>query len=346
VRRHRAHSIAVALQGSFQRWRLPPRTTSQPRPRPTAQGLWVRGTRSGFVRPRSTDRFGRVAGSERVEVDVAWWVGRCGVGSGCLSVLVDESVAAGVSSDRSAGPIFDDVAIVGSALAQTAMGSTFVEMHDVRVEEPFELRAVPDEGAIEELAAHGADPAFRIRVRDLWVPNTRPAVVSRRFARGIELVAMSSDRHGVTRGVTNELIAAAANTAKRLIAESPRQALLGDETDSTTTVGSGGSRSSRERSLDDCGLHEVAGQRPGRIFGTHRAVEARSHWRHPHRGGGPIARSTSSGKSGVATAPSHEPQGRSPRPARALLRASNSTRRRLPTGCGAVVGGARKPQTS
>jgi hypothetical protein len=83
-----------------------------------------------------------------------------------LSVLVDESVAAGVSSDRSAGPIFDDVAIVGSALAQTAMGSAGVVVLGVLVEEPFELLMVPDEGAVAELAAHRAHPAFRVRVRD------------------------------------------------------------------------------------------------------------------------------------------------------------------------------------
>jgi hypothetical protein len=83
-----------------------------------------------------------------------------------LLVLVDESVAVGVSSDRSAGPVFDDVAVVGCALAEPAVWPARVVVRDVFVEELFELRVVPDEGAVEEFAAHGADPPFRIGVRD------------------------------------------------------------------------------------------------------------------------------------------------------------------------------------
>jgi hypothetical protein len=95
-----------------------------------------------------------------------WWGWPLSGGSGCLAVLVDESVAAGVSSDRSAGPIFDDVAIVWCALTETAVGSVGVVVRDVLVEEPFELGVVPDEGAVAELAAHRAHPTFRERVRD------------------------------------------------------------------------------------------------------------------------------------------------------------------------------------
>jgi hypothetical protein len=39
-------------------------------------------------------------------------------------------------------------------------------VRDVLVEEPFELDAVPDEGAVAELAAHRSHPAFRVCVRD------------------------------------------------------------------------------------------------------------------------------------------------------------------------------------
>jgi hypothetical protein len=89
-----------------------------------------------------------------------------------LSVFVDESVAAGVSSDRSAGPILDNVAVVGCALPEPAVWATHVVMRDVFVEEPFEAWSVPDEGPVEEFAAHGADPPFCIGVRD-WGARRR-----------------------------------------------------------------------------------------------------------------------------------------------------------------------------
>src|SRR5439155_26155035 len=46
-------------------------------------------------------------------------------------------------------------------------------------QELFQLAAVPDEGAVAELAAHGTDPAFRIGVRDWgtwWRANDRRTV--------------------------------------------------------------------------------------------------------------------------------------------------------------------------
>jgi hypothetical protein len=61
-----------------------------------------------------------------------------------LAVLVDESVAAGVSSDRLAGPIFDGVAIVGCALTETAVRSVGVVVRDELVKEPLELDLVPE----------------------------------------------------------------------------------------------------------------------------------------------------------------------------------------------------------
>src|SRR3954465_13843846 len=104
------------------------------------------------------------------------WVARCGGGSGCLVVLVDDSATGGVSSDRLAGPIGDDFGVVGGPFAQRPVGPGRVVLSarpvgpvrvvvlDVVAEEPPELLAVPDEGAVEKLAAHGADPTFRVRV--------------------------------------------------------------------------------------------------------------------------------------------------------------------------------------
>jgi len=86
-----------------------------------------------------------------------------------VAVLVDESVACGVSSDRLAGPVRDDVAQVGCALSEAAVGSVGVVVLDVLAEESLEVRAVPDECAVEELAANSPDPSFGVAVRDRCV---------------------------------------------------------------------------------------------------------------------------------------------------------------------------------
>ena len=62
--------------------------------------------------------------------------------------------------------MLDNFGIVGRALAEAAVGSVGVVVLDVLGEELFELSAVPDEGAVAEFAAYGADPAFRVGVRD------------------------------------------------------------------------------------------------------------------------------------------------------------------------------------
>src|ERR1700704_6252326 len=82
--------------------------------------------------------------------------------SGCLAVLVDESAAGGVSSDRLAGPVRDDFARVGRALTEAAVRSVRVVVLDVLVEELFEVSVVTDEGPVAEFAACGTDPSFRI----------------------------------------------------------------------------------------------------------------------------------------------------------------------------------------
>jgi hypothetical protein len=106
-------------------------------------------------------------GAGRVEADgvVVSWPGGWG-GSGCLAVLVDESAAGGVSSDRPAGPTGDDVGIVGRALTEAAVGPVGVVVLEVVVEESLEVSVVPDQGAVAELAADRTDPSFCVCVRD------------------------------------------------------------------------------------------------------------------------------------------------------------------------------------
>jgi hypothetical protein len=104
---------------------------------------------------------------------------------GCAMSIVGCSLR-GVSSDRSAGPVRDDFDVVRSALAERPVGSVSVVVRDVFAQQLFELPAVPEEGAVEELAAHAADPAFRVRVRDRRVGRSsddRRAVASERSRR-------------------------------------------------------------------------------------------------------------------------------------------------------------------
>jgi len=94
-------------------------------------------------------------------------------------VLVDEPAAGAVSSDRSTGPILDNFCGVRCALAERTVGSVFVVVLEIFAEELFELLVVPDEGAVAEFAADGADPSFGLRVRDgrVWRgANDRRAV--------------------------------------------------------------------------------------------------------------------------------------------------------------------------
>jgi hypothetical protein len=109
---------------------------------------------------------------------LSWWGRARGSGSGCLAVLVDESAAGEVSSDRLAGPVRDGCGAVGRALAECSVGPVRVVVLDVFAQELFQLPTVPDEGAVEELATHGADPAFRVSVRDWgmwWCADDRRA---------------------------------------------------------------------------------------------------------------------------------------------------------------------------
>jgi hypothetical protein len=62
-----------------------------------------------------------------------------------------------------------DFAPVGCALAEAAVRSVGVVVVDIFAEQLFEGSAVPDEGPVAELAASGADPSFRVCVRDRGV---------------------------------------------------------------------------------------------------------------------------------------------------------------------------------
>jgi hypothetical protein len=62
--------------------------------------------------------------------------------------------------------VTDDAASVGCALAEGPVRAVGVVVLDVLPQELFELPAVPDERAVEELAAHAADPTFRKGIRD------------------------------------------------------------------------------------------------------------------------------------------------------------------------------------
>jgi hypothetical protein len=117
-------------------------------------------------------------------------------GSGCVVVLVDESVAGGVSSDRLAGPVRDDHAVVGGALLERPVGAVGVLVLEVVAEELFELSAVPDEGAIEQFAAHRADPSFRVSVGDGCV---RRCANDRRGAASEDFVESSDELAGARR---------------------------------------------------------------------------------------------------------------------------------------------------
>jgi len=91
----------------------------------------------------------------------------CRAWSGCVLVFVDESVASGRFYDVK-------VALVrrrrlgsqGWSLLERTMGPVGVVVVDVVDNESFELVLVPDQGAVEQVAADGSDPPFSERVGD------------------------------------------------------------------------------------------------------------------------------------------------------------------------------------
>ena len=61
------------------------------------------------------------------------------------------------------------------------MGAVGVVVVDVVDDEVFELSLVPDDGAVEELAAQGPDPALGERVGD-WGPDRRLSTFLRQIS--------------------------------------------------------------------------------------------------------------------------------------------------------------------
>ena len=84
-----------------------------------------------------------------------------------MSVLVDEAVASGRSDDSSSlsAPGAGRMLRRWGLLLEGAVWPVGVVLLDVVEHEAFERALVPDDGAVEQLAAQGADPPFRERVR-------------------------------------------------------------------------------------------------------------------------------------------------------------------------------------
>ena len=125
--------------------------------------LWVSGQGAGVS--KSTGVFARVDGGRGRQAAWRYWL------------MSPPQVR--VSPDRWALLILDDAAIVGGVLAEAAVGPVGVVVLEVVAVELFEVGAVPDESAVQELAAHAANPAFGIGVRDRgtrWRADDRRAV--------------------------------------------------------------------------------------------------------------------------------------------------------------------------
>ena len=77
-------------------------------------------------------------------------VGLTGWGSGCWSVLVDESNAGGASMDWCSGLDRGFVSfVVGCSLVEAAVGPVLVVVLDEVIEESVELALIPNQGAVE-----------------------------------------------------------------------------------------------------------------------------------------------------------------------------------------------------
>ena len=83
--------------------------------------------------------------------------------SGGVSVFVDEAVASRGSNESNRYSRRTRGLVGGSwswwLLVEGAVGSVLAIVRDVLDHEAFELLAVPDDGAVEELSAQGSDPA-------------------------------------------------------------------------------------------------------------------------------------------------------------------------------------------
>ena len=107
-------------------------------------------------------------------------------GSGCWSVLVDESGAGCGALDRLAEFDHGRVGVVRwCSLVEASVWAVLVVVLDELLEKPFELSLIPDQGSIEELMSDGPDPPFSERV-GLW-----------RTRRGLDWVGADGGEHVV-----------------------------------------------------------------------------------------------------------------------------------------------------
>ena len=79
-----------------------------------------------------------------------------------MGVFVDDPAAQAPALDEPAGVKVDDLGTTGRLLVKAAMRSVPVVVVEVAVEQDQELAAVPYQGAVEEFAAGGADPALQL----------------------------------------------------------------------------------------------------------------------------------------------------------------------------------------
>ena len=124
--------------------------------------IWSRGLTRGFADRSLTvglsfsNDFGPLGACGGRKLCRGW---SCGV-----SVLVNESVAAGRLGHLEVGLVDVGGQREGWSLIERAVRPVSVVVLDVSDDEPFELVLVPDDGAVEELSAGGADPACGGRI--------------------------------------------------------------------------------------------------------------------------------------------------------------------------------------
>ena len=83
-----------------------------------------------------------------------------------LDIFADQSAEPILAQNAHTGHFYGWVdAPGGRVLLQCPVRPVGVVVLDVLAQELFELPAIPAEGAVQELAAHAADPTFRKRVR-------------------------------------------------------------------------------------------------------------------------------------------------------------------------------------
>ena len=123
--------------------------------------------------------------------------------SGRMFVFVDEAIAAGRSDEskgqRVASRVVVGGGVSGRSLVERTVGPVDVVMVDVVDHEPLELALIPDDRAVKELSAQGADPAFSEGVGH-WDAN-RGAQYLETFASKDPVVEVVDELAGT---VTNE----------------------------------------------------------------------------------------------------------------------------------------------